>query len=342
VALHGENKMEAGVKFGLGVVIGKFLPPHRGHKLLIDTAGAECEQVVAIICAKPTDPIPGELRRQWMQAIHPNVKIIRIDDRYDESDSRVWAQNTIGWLGRSPDAVFSSEDYGECYATLMGAKHISVDRPRQRVPVSGTAVRGDPYANWDFIEPAVRGWFAKRICILGAESTGTTTLAQALAGHFQTNWVEEYGREYSIKKQTGHDGVWQTPEFIHIATEQSRREDLAAGDSNRLLICDTNAFATTLWHRRYVGGNNPEVEAIARRGRCDLYLLTGDEIPFVQDGLRDGENIRHEMHAWFEQALAGQSVPWHLLRGTLATRLSDAIGLVESLFKESAWQPPQK
>jgi nicotinamide riboside kinase len=105
------------------------------------------------------------------------------------------------------------------------------------------------------------------------------------------------------------------------------------------VICDTNAFATTLWHRRYLGGNNAAVEAIAGRGRCDLYLLTGDEIPFIQDGLRDGEHIRHEMHRWFEEALAAQPVPWKLLRGGPAARLDEAIKVIEPLFKGSAWKP---
>jgi nicotinamide riboside kinase len=106
-----------------------------------------------------------------------------------------------------------------------------------------------------------------------------------------------------------------------------------------VLICDTNAFATVLWHRRYIGDHNAAVEEIARHGKCDLYLLTGDEIPFVQDGLRDGEHIRQEMHRWFEDALAAQSVPWKVLRGSHAKRLQEAIRATASLFEKSAWAP---
>jgi len=323
------------MKFGLGVVIGKFLPPHRGHKLLIDTATEEARAVVVIVCAKPTDPVPGEIRGEWMREIHPSVRVMLIDDRYDENDTRVWAENTLRWLGRAPDVVFTSEDYGERYAALMGAQHVSVDPPRGRVPVSGTAVRNDPYANWEFIEAPVRAWFSKRVCILGAESTGTTTLAKALAGSLETSWVEEYGREYSVKKQAANDNQWNSAEFVHIAQEQARREDAAARHANRVLVCDTNAFATVLWHRRYMGEHSPEVEAVARAGRCDLYLLTGDEIPFVQDGLRDGEHIRHEMHRWFEEALAAQPVPWKLLRGSPSMRLREAMELVKALLEAS-------
>ena len=170
------------MKHGLGLVIGKFCPPHRGHKLLIDAAIQQSERTVVILCAKPTDTIPGELRGRWLREIHPTAEVMVIDDRYDENDSRIWAENTVRWLGRAPDAVFTSEDYGDRYAELMGSKHVLVDKQRERVPISGTAVRNDPYANWDFIEPPVRAWFAKRVCVVGAESTGTTTLAKTLGG----------------------------------------------------------------------------------------------------------------------------------------------------------------
>ncbi len=327
------------MKQGLGLVIGKFYPPHRGHKLLIDTATQQSGRTVVIVCAKPTDAIPGDVRGRWLQEIHPNAEVLVIDDRYDENDSKVWAENTVHWLGRAPDMVFTSEEYGDRYAALMGSKHVLVDRARERVNISGTAIRQDPFANWDFLEPPVRGWFAKRVCVLGAESTGTTTLAEALAKELRTVWVKEYGREYSEVKMANPDAIWETEEFTHIAEEQSRREEQAARDANRVLICDTNAFATVLWHRRYMGTYSPEVEAIARRGRCDLYLLTGDEIPFVQDGLRDGEHIRHEMHTWFERALEGQAVPWKLLRGSPDDRLQTSLKQIESLFLNSRWRP---
>ena len=325
------------MKRGVGLVIGKFCPPHRGHKLLIDTASEQSERTVVIVCAKPTDAVPGELRGRWLQEIHPNAEVMVIDDRYDENDSRVWAENTVRWLGRAPDVVFTSEDYGDHYAALMGSKHVLVDRPRERVPISGTAVRNDPYANWEFIEPPVRAWFAKRVCVVGAESTGTTTLAQSLAELLGTSWVQEYGRKYSETKLRNNDLQWRTEEFTAIAEEQTRREDEAARKTNRVLICDTNAFATVLWHRRYMGSHNPAVEETARRGKCDLYLLTGDEIPFVQDGLRDGEQIRCQMHRWFEEALAAQPVPWETLRGPHGERMCQAVALIKSLFKDSAW-----
>jgi len=320
-------------KFLRGVVIGKFYPPHRGHKYLIDTAARQCTHLTVILCGKPTDSIDPELRGAWLREIHPAAEVMVIDDRYDANDSQVWAENTIRWLGRAPDVVFTSEDYGDRYAGLMGCQHVLVDKSRVTVPCSGTAIRTDPWKNWDYIEPPVRSHFARRICVLGAESTGTTTMAQALAAHYQTEWVAEYGRELSELKIQRGEMDWRSEEFVEVALEQCRREDAAARRCNRLLICDTNAFATVLWHRRYLGTPSESVAQIAASRKYDLYLLTGDEIPFVQDGTRDGEHLRHQMHQWFVEALQPQQTPWALLRGTPAARLAKAISLIDPLLE---------
>ena len=315
-------------RIGHGVVIGKFLPPHRGHRFLIETALSRCDRVTVIVCGKPVDPIPPELRTDWLRELLPAAEVMLIDDRYDESDSRIWAENTIRWLGRAPDAVFTSEDYGDRYATHLGCVHVMVDQARLAIPCSGTAVRADPFAMWDFIDPPVRGWFAKRVVIVGAESTGTTTLAADLAAALRTNWVAEYGREYSARKKAAGDAVWHSDEFLEIAREQTRREDRAAREANRVLVCDTNAFATMLWHRRYMGTEDERLINFAKTCRADLYLLTGDEIPFVQDRLRDGEHLRHDMHRWFEEALEKQDVPWRLVRGPRDERVAQALRIL--------------
>jgi HTH-type transcriptional regulator, transcriptional repressor of NAD biosynthesis genes len=321
--------------FGTAVVVGKFCPPHRGHQLLVDTALAQAGKVTVIVCAKPDDPVPGELRGQWLREIHPDAHVLVIDDRHDENDQQVWAANTIRWLGGPPDAVFSSEDYGETYARAMGSVHVPVDRQRTRVPCSSTLVRKNPFAMWDYLEAPVRAWYALRVCVVGAESTGTTTLAEALARHYGTVWVPEYGREYSVEKQVRGDDRWTSEEFVHVAGEQQAREERAAREANRVLICDTNAFATALWHRRYVGHDDERVRAATSGARCDLYLLTGDEIPFVQDGLRDGEHLRHGMHRWFEEALRAQATPWLLLRGPLEGRLTESIAAIDALLVDA-------
>ncbi len=317
-----------------GLIVGKFYPPHRGHKYLIDSARSQVDELSVFVCCKPEEMPRGELRAAWLQEIHPDVRVMLIVDNLDPDDSKVWAEHSILWLGFVPDVVFTSEDYGDRFAYYLGCEHVQVDKARIHVPISGTRVRANPLGCWDFLEPPVRAYYTKRICLIGAESTGKTTLAQALAAYYKTAWVPEYGRVYSeskLVKEGCYD--WHSEEFVHIAQTQCEHEEKAARLANKVLICDTDAFATSIWHHRYMGYYSPEVEAIAANHRIpDLYLLTDINTPFVQDGTRDGELIRREMHETFISKLTGQGRPFHYISGSPQKRFNQAVEYIDKII----------
>ena len=315
----------------LGVVVGKFFPPHRGHKHLIDVASSHVERLVVIVCSRAADTIPGELRASWIREIHPQVDVIQIDDVYDPDDSAVWSRNTIRWLGRAPDVAFTSEDYGPRWADLMGAAHVMVDRERLAVPCRGIEIRARPVDHLEFVEPCVRAFLVPRVVILGAESTGTTTLARALSEHYGTRWVPEYGREYCETLDDLFTHKWRTDEFIAIGREQNRREDDAARTADPVLVCDTDSFATGLWHERYVGQRSAEVEGLARGRPYAHTFVTDVDIPFVQDGLRDGESIRTSMHDLFVSRLREARRPFTVVRGSYEERLQAAVASIDEM-----------
>jgi len=109
-------------------------------------------------------------------------------------------------------------------------------------------------------------------------------------------------------------------------------ENTLAEISNGLVICDTNAFATGVWHERYLGKRSEKVEAIARTCAADLYIVTGDEIPFVQDGIRDGEGIRHDMHKRFIERLEEDQKSYIIVTGNPEERLRNALKSIEQIF----------
>ena len=309
-----------------GLVIGKFYPPHKGHKYLIDFAAQRVDHLVVVVCDRSDQEVSGKLRAQWLRTIHPNVQVIVVDDILKDEDSQAWAEYTEQFLSYTPDVVFTSENYGENYARFLQCEHVLVDKARAVVPISSTQIRANPLKCWGYLEPCVRGYFAKRVCVIGAESTGTTTMTEALADHYKTKWVAEYGREYWEKlKSLSENLKWDTKEFILIAEEQNRREDQLAQECHKVLFCDTDSFATSIWHERYMGFHSPEVQKVSEGRRYDLYLLTDTDIPFVQDGTRDGERIRHWMHTKFEEELKKHNKNYLLLSGAHEDRLKKAI-----------------
>jgi NadR type nicotinamide-nucleotide adenylyltransferase len=319
-----------------GLVIGKFYPPHRGHKFLVETALDAVDHLDVLICVRTDQIVSGDLRQKWLQEIHPGAHVIQIDDFGEDDNSMAWAEYTRSILGRAPDIVFTSEDYGDTYARYLGCKHVLVDRDRREVPISATEIRSNPSEYWEFLEPCVRAYFARRICIVGAESTGTTTLARDLAEHYRTVWVPEYGRTYCEALATSGVDLWnyqwQSAEFLHIAYTQCELEEKLAREANRILICDTDALATGIWHERYMKTRSLEVESIAAARKYDLYVLTDCDIPFVQDGLRDGEAIRRWMTVRFEERLIERQLPWIKVSGPPEKRLTFAVESIDRLL----------
>jgi HTH-type transcriptional regulator, transcriptional repressor of NAD biosynthesis genes len=319
-----------------GLVIGRFYPPHRGHKFLIDTALAQVDYLDVLVCSRPEQTISGELRRDWLREIHPTAHVRAIYDPGEDDNSKFWAEYTVQILGRAPDVVFTSEHYGEMLAHFLGCRHVMVDRERVHVPISASAILAAPLKHWEFLDPCVRGHFAKRISVIGAESTGKTRLARELAEHYQTVSVREYARQYCEKLQNSGVDLWTYPwrsdEFTEIARRQQAIEDKLAREANRILICDTDVLATSIWHERYLHTRSAEVESLVSSHRHDLYLLTDIDVPFVQDGMRDGESIRPWMNARFEQVLKERNLPWVKISGFGRERLDRAVKEVDKLL----------
>jgi NadR type nicotinamide-nucleotide adenylyltransferase len=315
------------------VVIGKFDPPHRGHLHLIRAALAGADEVTVLVCERTDQPLPGALRAGWLREMAPAARVIVIADTLPADDSRAWAGYTRAVLGWAPDLVFTSETYGDAYARHLGARHVLVDLQRRAVPISATQIRRDPLAHWEYLEPCVRAHYAVRVCVLGAESSGTTTLARDLAAHFGTVWVPEFGRLYYEARQTQPGPLrWDAEEFALIAAEQNRLEDALARRCGRLLVCDTDAFATRLWQERYQGYTSAAVARAADGRRMDLYLLTDCGIPFVQDGTRDGAHLRERMQGRFAEELRATGRPFLPVAGTPRERLARAVAACEQLL----------
>ncbi len=335
---------EAGRRWNRAAIVGKFLPFHSGHRHLIETALGRAEEVTVIVVERKGEPIAGALRKRWIEETVPDANVVLLDQDavgLSSDDTAGWAAETIRVLREPPDVVFSSEPYGPRWAEAMGCEHVMVDRRRRTVPISATKIRSDPIRNLRFLSGGARAHYVKRVCLLGAESTGKTTLARALAERYGTTWNPEYGHAYSwFRDRDATDWTtWTTAEFVRIAQMQNWYEDVLAEQASRVLFCDTNAWTTALFHRIYLGRPSPEVEALAHRA-YDLYLLCDPATPFAQDelGMRTDGPHRQGMHEAYLQHLRETGAPYVLVSGSHAERVREASLAVDALLGEGAAQ----
>ncbi len=318
----------------IGITVGKFYPFHQGHDYLIRFAKARVDHLIVLVGYKPTQAIPGAIRADWIRFLHPDVEAIEVLDDLPEAPEP-WAQRALEVLGgRQPDIAFTSESYGEPWAQQMGARHIAADPQRQNFPISGTQLRADMAQYWDMLTAPAKAYFAKRVCVLGVESSGTTTLAQALAQHYQTVWVPEYGRWYwEGRRYSLNSEKWDSYEFVEIAKEQAAIEDALATRANKVVICDTDPLTTYIWHRRYIGSDCSAVEQIADSRYYDLYIITEPDFGFIQDGTRESEHLRMTMHQWFVDVLQKKGKNYITVAGTHDRRMSQAIPAIDALLE---------
>lgn len=172
----------------------------------------------------------------------------------------------------------------------------------------------------------------RRVCLLGAESTGKTTLARALANAFDTVWNPEYGRVYT-EVGRAPDAPWASDEFAHIARVHCWYEDFLAGEASRVLFCDTDAFTTAVFHEAYLGAPATGFEELAAR-TYDLYLVCGLDLPWAHDGFREFEENRRRHHETYLAHARGSGSPWLLVDGPPERRLAAARAAVEGLLTD--------
>src|SRR5690606_4867563 len=152
------------------------------------------------------------------------------------------------------------------------------------------------------------------VAILGAESTGKTTLCRDLAAHFGSPWVPEYMRTYLQVKWDNEQLTCTWDDLLPIAQGQIDLENKLAkqatqlpddnrSDDNRYLFCDTNLFELMVYANWYYGDCPEALSQAALTHHYDLILLTEVDIPCVADDLRDSPHQREDISAYFASQL---------------------------------------
>ena len=181
---------------------------------------------------------------------------------------------------------------------------------------------------------------APLIAIVGAESSGKSTLAHALAEALRADGlvvtcVDEVLREFCDR----HGRTPHRHEQAAIAAEQSRR--IAAARTARLLpadlvIADTTALMTAVYSEQVFGDASLYPAALADHRAADLTLLMALDLPWVADGLqRDGPHVREPVDTLLREWLHERALPYAVIGGQGPARLAQALAALQPLLRRT-------
>jgi len=283
-------------RFDSALVVGRFDPPHTGHRHLVSTAQGRARRVTILVVVREDDVLPWAARTRWLRETHPDAQVLKLELQDESPDAIAKA------IRRRPDVVFSSEAEGALLADRLRCEHRYVDPDRIAVPISGTAIRRAPMTYFDRLLPATRPWVVRRVCLLGHGGAGKSTLAERLARRLDTEWVPEHARIWSA-----HVGPPTLETVTEIASQHLASEDAATLSANRVLLSDAGSPAIVAWSNERFGVA-PKWLAQDAATRYDLRLILGtppdDELDDLHRELRNHVLVAEDLDARVEEAVA--------------------------------------
>jgi HTH-type transcriptional regulator, transcriptional repressor of NAD biosynthesis genes len=343
--------------YRLGLLPGKFIPPHRGHLMAIINAASKCERLYVIVsdneintrklCTQCNLPMMDlQLRARWLsQELQgfDNIKVIMLDESSLPDYPYGWEQ----WTQKVKELVPENFDVifgGEVSYTEMHNKYFDnvmyeiFDYERERYPICATEIRKNPLKHWDYILGSVREFFAKKVLITGTESCGKTTITKYLGKIYHTSWSEEEGRYYSKKYLGGNENVFTIRDFEMIAYQQYLADMDALHKANKVVFYDTDALVTKFYADMYIGEQSNVIDSFIDPSRYDIVLFFSPDVEWIDDGLRWNKNIevRYQLHNKLINMYEhyGFSEKVVEISGNYNERLQKSISIVDKLIAQ--------
>lgn len=313
------------------LLIGKFMPLHEGHLAIMRFAEAFAGDLTVVVDKVKGEEPDNKIRAEWVRAEMPNATVVALDEytpQAPEEHPNFW-NHWAGLLYRAGDGnadiLVAAADYGQRLADAIGAEFIPFDPHRNGIGISATQIRSSLWDNWNYIAPAARKHYLKRVQVLGPESSGKTSLCRELAREFQTAFVPEFAQDYLALKGGQLPDGW--PElFIH---GQQCEEFAIQPMASRVCFCDSSAITTMAWCE-LLGVKCPETPI----PKYDLTLVCMPDVPWQPDIHRQivGPDARERYLQILLRLLNDNNIPYKTVSGKWFERTAEAARHVRELF----------
>ena len=145
-----------------------------------------------------------------------------------------------------------------------------------------------------------------KIIVTGPESSGKTTLCNALSKHFNLPFSKEYAREYlnTLKRDYNPD------DLLKIAKGQLQTE-------NRLQLLDTDLITLKIWSEYKYGSCDDWITSQIEKQKQEkrFYLLCKPDILWINDPQRENPDNREELFKIYKQELENLDHNYFIVEG---------------------------
>lgn len=284
--------------YNRALIIGKFMPLHRGHMKMIEHAAEIARLVDVVVLGCKEEPISLIQRYSWVSDTYADVSYIHpmmlgFDSNELNASSESDLQSSIDWSEYLKanikdfdkyDVIVGSEKYVQYMGEYLGIDYDIFDEERKAVSISATAIKSDIVNNWDYLAPAVKRTYVKHICIVGSESTGKTTTCRRIEdeNNFVTA-VYEIGRSLVGKSELCTKEKLISIFNIHAMLLNEVRYD----PPTPIVIWDTDNIITKSYYKFLF---DSEFDPHVVENIADKYFFFDSNIPVVDDGSRFDES----------------------------------------------------
>jgi HTH-type transcriptional repressor of NAD biosynthesis genes len=285
------------------IVLGKFMNPHAGHEALIRFAMTKADRVRVLLCVTDTDRVLQNVRFNNLNGTFGNsidLEVFPYEDfglsGEEESSRGVSAKWADVIHNRYPEvgSVVGSEDYIDYMACSGYFDAVVYDKDRKIHSCSSTAVSKGSH---EYYTHYAKDLLARKLYIVGPESTGKTTLAETLSKELSADVVYEAARD-----NMNTDGSYTECDLpIFALSQELSIRNCVKTSKSRLIISDTSA-CTTISYGISAGYNVRDIVYDLFRQEEGLYLVMSPDVEWIDDGTRHMNSLT-ERQKFFQDTL---------------------------------------